>query len=231
VTSPAASEAFRLLLRDHLRPLLRAEGFAGSGASTWRRRSERGDWAIVNLQRSRQAGRSLPTGQDGVWFTINLAVVSNPWWEWVTAYYEDHYVERERRRSTLPDAAAGYWRTRLNAPAHLSVGYPNWWTVHDGESAHACGRDVTARLTGTGIPEVLRHLPRDAQLTAARTGRFDGTGNWGERAALAVLLADDGPSPELDRLLAVLERERGYERLIDWLRQDLSSPRVTHKGE
>ena len=68
MASPAADSAYQVMLREHIRPLLRAEGFQGS-TTTWRRQSERGDWAIVNLQRSRQAG------PDGIWFTINLAVV------------------------------------------------------------------------------------------------------------------------------------------------------------
>ncbi|ONI81962.1 hypothetical protein ALI22I_37925 [Saccharothrix sp. ALI-22-I] len=200
MASQVADNAYKVMLRDHLRPVLKAGGFRGS-TTTWRRESERGDWAIVNLQRSRLAGR------DGVWFTINLAVVARPWWEWINEYY--------RQRPALPSAASGYWRTRLDAPDDLSAGYRDWWAVHDTDSAHACGRDAAEQLARIGIPQVLSRLPRGAQLASARAGRFQGVPRlWDQRVPLAILLADDGPNPELDRLVAALEHEGGHEQLV-----------------
>ncbi|WP_158852401.1 DUF4304 domain-containing protein [Saccharothrix deserti] len=204
MASPAADQAYQLVLRDHIRPLLKAEGFRGS-STTWRRESERGDWAIVNLQRSRQAGR------DGIWFTVNLAVVSRPWWEWINEYHG--------QRPLLPREASGYWRTRLDAPDALSAGYRFWWAVHDTASARACGQDAARQLARTGIPDLLGRLPRSAQFASARAGRFQGVPRrWDQRVPLAILLADDGPSPELDRLAADLESEGGYEQLVARLR-------------
>jgi len=68
------------MLGEHIRPLLEAEGFQGT-STTWRRQSERGDRAVVSLQRSRQARR------DGTWFTISLAVICRPWQEWISEYF------------------------------------------------------------------------------------------------------------------------------------------------
>lgn len=202
---PAADSAYKVMLSEHIRPLLKAEGFQGA-TTTWRRQSRRGDWAIVNLQRSRQAGR------DGIWFTINLAVVCRPWQEWINEYYQ--------QRAAPPGEASGYWRTRLNAPADLSAGYQRWWAVHDATSARASGHDAAQQLTQAAIPDLLAHLPRSAQLAAARAGRFQGVPRiWDQRVPLAILLADDGPSTELDQLTAAFAVEGGYHQLVAWLRK------------
>jgi len=70
-----ARHLFWVLLRDQVGPLLRAEGFRGSGQS-WRLEHPSGNAALIRIQRSRW------NTADSVLFTINLAVASKVVWDW-----------------------------------------------------------------------------------------------------------------------------------------------------
>jgi hypothetical protein len=70
-----ARHLFWVLLRDQVGPLLRAEGFRGSGQS-WRLEHPSGNAALIRIQRSRW------NTADSVQFTINLAVASKVVWDW-----------------------------------------------------------------------------------------------------------------------------------------------------
>ncbi len=70
-----ARHLFWVLLRDQVGPLLRAEGFGGSGQS-WRLEHPSGNAALIQVQRSRW------NTTDSVQFTINLAVASKVVWDW-----------------------------------------------------------------------------------------------------------------------------------------------------
>ncbi len=73
-----ARHLFWVLLRDQVGPLLRAEGFGGSGQS-WRLEHPSGNAALIRVQRSRW------NTTDSVQFTINLAVASKVVWDWQLA--------------------------------------------------------------------------------------------------------------------------------------------------
>jgi hypothetical protein len=70
------------MVRQQVGPVLRAAGFTGS-APTWRLRSGRGDFAVVNL-----AGSRWNTA-DEVRFDVNLALVPQPWWQFSTRFLLD----------------------------------------------------------------------------------------------------------------------------------------------
>jgi uncharacterized protein DUF4304 len=70
-----ARELFKLLVREQLGPLLRSEGFHGSGQS-WRLAHSGGSAALVYFQRSKW------NTADRVEFTINLTVASKVGWDW-----------------------------------------------------------------------------------------------------------------------------------------------------
>ena len=113
-----ARHLFWVLLRDQVGPLLRAEGFRGSGQS-WRLEHPSGNAALIRIQRSRW------NTADSVQFTINLAVASKVVWDW--------QLTREPGRGPAARPSALYandcplWR-RIGA----GLGEDGWWTITSG---------------------------------------------------------------------------------------------------
>jgi hypothetical protein len=103
-------------VREQLGPLLRSEGFRGSGQS-WRLAHPSGNAALGYFQRSRW------NTADRVEFVINLTVASKVGWDWKRS--------RERWRGPTVRPLALYvsdcllW-LRIGAPA--SEGRGAWWT-------------------------------------------------------------------------------------------------------
>ena len=71
-------DSLRAALRDLVGPVARAHGFKGS-APNWRRSTDLGDWAIVNVQSSRYSTREY------LRCVINLSVAPEPWLAWRVA--------------------------------------------------------------------------------------------------------------------------------------------------
>jgi Domain of unknown function (DUF4304) len=78
-----AKELLKLLVREQLGPLLRSEGFRGSGQS-WRLEHPSGNAALLYFQRSRW------NTTDRVEFLINLAVASKLCWDWQLSREPEH---------------------------------------------------------------------------------------------------------------------------------------------
>jgi hypothetical protein len=169
-----------------------------------------GDRAIVNVQSSQFNTR------DAVRFIVNLAIVPEPWWAWQVG-------SLGAANTKTPRESHGLWRDRLHpSPAVSDGGSEPWWLVRDVPSAQRCGRDVVHQLTRAGVPTLRALLDRDRLTAAVRAGDL-GLLKGPRPDALAVLLTDQGPSPELDRLLALLESEPNdrrrahYDRLVAWI--------------
>jgi hypothetical protein len=187
-----ARDAFRAALRDVVSPVLRTEGFKGSG-STWRLASERGDYAIVNVQSS--SGSSARE----VLFVINLAVVVAPRWA--------HALSSATvPRSKVPKEYDGLWRDRLRpSPGVAARRGGEWWSVADALSAREAAEDVVAQLRDGALAKLRWLLDRGNMVSTIRDqdlGFFRGSHHSVYfHSALAYVLADDGPSEELSELL------------------------------
>jgi hypothetical protein len=207
----SALAAFKAMVRDLVGPALRSEGFKGSGG-TFTLTVSSGDCAVVNVQSSQ-----FNTAEE-VRFIVNLAVIPEPWWGWQVSHLGSAVPK-------TPRESLGLWRDRLHPTAEVSDGRSEpWWLVRDEASAVRCGQDVNHQLTTGALARLRRLLDRDTMLAAVRSGDF-GFVHFHVDAALAVLLADEGESAELTRVLVRLasepdDRRRAYnERIIAWVHE------------
>lgn len=200
-----AGALYKDLLRDQVSPMLRASGFRGSGGRWVLADAGTGDMAIV------QAQSSAWNSATAVSFYVNLAVVPAPWWAYLTDRDGDN-------ASKTPKEHHGVWRDRLDGRAGGS------WTITDVVSAQHAGQNITTRLTAEGVPRLRHFLNRPTLLDHLRTMEHDPIFR---SEPLAVLLADAGPSAELDAILSQIRadvdngnyppvRARLALRLIDW---------------
>jgi uncharacterized protein DUF4304 len=205
----SAIDLLRAMLRDRISPALRSAGFRRSG-TTWTHTAPNGDRAIINVQSSRMSSASEAI------FIVNLAALPEPWWSW------QQHLLGERART--PKEYDGLWRDRLHARAEVHNRGDRWWSVRDSRSAERCADDVLAQLADTALPRLHELLDRVAMLAAVRNGQL-GFGPVYTLAPLAVLLADQGPSAELDELIARLAaepdpaRHTHNRRLRSWIQQ------------
>jgi hypothetical protein len=210
-----AQTAFARMVARDVVPLLRAYGYRGT-AGTWVLTAPSGDAAIVNLQKSRW------NTSDELAFTVNLAVVPVPWFEW------------EQHRMGLSAATKlreyyGLWRDRLDPSPGLSQD-GDFWMVRDEASANACGMDVVAKLQRVGLPRLSALLDRKVLTEAIEAGDF-GYIKMDPVVPFAVMLSDHGPSDELEEALRRLDSLPDWsdwklkDAFVDWIRQRSESHR------
>ena len=184
-----ANANYRTMLRDIIGPALRRHGFKGS-APNWVLVADNGDRAIVNVQ------SSAWNSADEVRFYVNLAVVPSPWWSW--AQHESPELAGKK-----PKQQHGLWQQRLEETQP--------WSVVDDASAQNCGADVVDKLEHQAIPVLRRLIDRHEMIASIRAGdcgeiRGPDDQIYFDRA-LAIVISDNGPSQELDQLLAQLAAE------------------------
>lgn len=184
-----AQAAYAEVVAHRITSRLRAAGFRGT-AGTWNLTASNGDTAIVNLQKSRW------NTADEVGFTVNLAIVPAPWFEWMQKQYRLSATAKPREYH-------GLWRDRLRPADGLSRD-GQFWVVRDERSAATCAEDVTTQLETAGIPRLLHLLNRKALTEAIKAGDF-GYIKMSALIPLAVLFSDEGPGPELEETLRRLE--------------------------
>jgi hypothetical protein len=221
IISPvSAQDALKFVLREVVGPYLRSEGFKGSGA-TWTLTAPHGDRAVVNVQSSQFSSKSE------VRCIVNIAVVPEPWWAWQS-------VQHGRALPKSVKESHGLWRERLQPSTGGDPrGSEGWWSVRDEATARAAAADMVSQLRADAVPRLRRLLDREAIQAAVRAGDLGfitarSSPVFFDRA-LAVLLADQGPSEELDALLARLAEERDEdlrafnETFVPWLRARAAS--------
>lgn len=194
----ATQDHLKVALRAIVGPFLRGQGFKGSGA-TWRLTASNGDVAVLNVQSSQFSS------VDDLRCVINMSIVPVPWWDW----------QRERMSyagSAAPKERDGLWRERLH-PAGAPTDFDVWWQMVDEQSSAEAALEMVSQLEHEGLPTLRQLLDRVALMASIRRadlGFLKGRPNrYSFDRALAMLLADDGPSPELDELLVRLNTDPG----------------------
>ena len=193
--------ALKAALRDVVGPAARAHGFKGS-APNWRRGNDLGDWAIVNVQSSRYSTR------ESLRCVINLSLAPEPWLAWTA-----------EQRGPLPKTLSesyGLYRKRL-LPTGTPVDVDGWWEVNEPDEAPGVAADMVRQLDEAGWPTLERLLDRDAMVDQVRAGDLGFIKREFHAElfahAQAMLLADRGPSAELDEQLAyALDHAHGAQR-------------------
>jgi Domain of unknown function (DUF4304) len=202
-----ARDLFREQLRTTIGPALREEGFAGSG-SNWRRRNFYGDWACINFQKSAWGSA------DSVSAYINLSI--NP----LSKHLFDAWLAG-RPPAKQPSTAGGLWFSRLDPPNGARQFSAQPWDFGDGVSRDGVIGAMVDALRSEAIPILNSLLDRTLLLSLLAdpaSGQVKGghLQTWSRPAMRALLLSDDGPSPELDNLLESLEEEAAVETNEDW---------------
>jgi Domain of unknown function (DUF4304) len=210
----SATDALKFVLREVVGPALRPEGFKGSGP-TWTLTAPNSDRAVVNVQSSQFSSKTE------VRCMVNIAVVPEPWWAW-------QVFHQGKAMTKSPKEYHGLWRQRLQPS---SGGQPRgsevWWSIRDQATAREAAADIVSQLRTDAVPLLQRLLERDAMLAAVRAGDLGFITGQSSPAffdrALAVLLADQGQSAELDALLArfLAEQDENLksfnESFVPWL--------------
>jgi hypothetical protein len=205
-----ATEAYRACLRDRIGPALREEGFRGT-ASTWSLSSDRGDWAVVNVQSSSTSSKIE------VRFIVNLAIICPAWLRY-----------RGLSIPKVPKESQGVWRDRIHpSPAVPAVGPDRWWSVTDEESARRAADDVVAQLHSVAVPRLRQLLDRDTLIGTVQAGELGipKGPNYAVRSdsALVVLLADEGRTDAAAKALDELGNRQdeasqvAFQKLRQWL--------------
>ena len=213
-----AQLALRNALRDLLGPAARSHAFRGS-APTWRKVSDAGDWAVVNVQSS-----SWSTSESLRW-VVNLAFAPEPWLRWM----------RRELGSETPKAvpeSLGLYRERLH-PDGTPEGSDGWWDVGDDESARAAVADMNVQLQRAGWPVLEEMFAREAMMVRLREGDLGmmKRSNFGVffARAEALMLMDDGPSEALESALqyaldnCIPRQRENAERFDQWVRAEAAS--------
>ena len=191
VVPVTAQEALRAALRDVLSPAAREHGYRGS-APTWRKGSEAGDWAVVNVQSSRGST------SDGVACVVNLAFAPEPWLRWL----------RESLGAGWPKSiveSLGLHRERLG-PAGAPQAGPGWWQVSDEASARVAVEDMVLQLERAGWPVLEQMFSREAMVARLADGDLGMARRASQERlfhrAEALMAMADGPSDTLEQALA-----------------------------
>jgi hypothetical protein len=218
----SVTDALKSMLRDVVGPHLRSEGFKGSG-TTWTLTAPNDDRSVVNVQSSQFSSKSE------VRCIVNVAVVPEPWWAW-QAFHHGNAMPKS------PKEYHGLWRQRLQpSTGEQPRGSEVWWSIRDEVTARAAAEDIVSQLRTNAVPLLRRLLDRDAMLAAVRAGDLgfitaESSPAYFDRG-LAVLLADEGQSAELDALLTRFASEQDEnlkafnESFVPWLAARAASQR------
>jgi hypothetical protein len=212
-----AKDLFKVLLREQLGPLLRSEGFHGSGQA-WRLEHPSGNAALIYFQRSKW------NTADRVEFLINLAVASKLCWDW--------QLSREPGRGPTARPSALYvndcplW-LRIGAPSSEGRGEGVWWTINSGMQLAPLAASVGQALRGRAIPLLRDHLT-DAPLRRWLEAHDPQLGwppeTW-RLLYLSVLLAGPGPRGRLDQVLEQLQDRAAHDPRPPWLAEHVTDMR------
>lgn len=137
----SAQEVYTQMVREGLRPLLRALGFKGSGPSfTW---SSDTQFAQVSLQKSTFSTRAE------VQFTANVSVVDRATWESACAMSPD--LPRQPTASTI-HRVQGSWGNRIGSflPSPIDA----WWSVSATGDWHPVADGVAQAVATFVLPAV-----------------------------------------------------------------------------
>lgn len=201
------------MMRQWIDPVLRGAGFTGS-ALTWCLRSSGGDFAVVNLQRSRW------NTADEVSFEVNLAVVPEPWWRFRARHVLDKAPKTPRehdgllRRRHHPERRYAGW-------SHPRLGRQGW-VVQDAASADVCATVLSDELVTVVLPELVTLNDRGALIAGIAAGIPDWHLSLPRKVAIAFLMVDEGASPQIREAINIVRSLRDGQvearnALLDWL--------------
>ncbi len=156
-----AQDLYRVLVRDHFGPALRAEGLTGSGAA-WMVPSDT-HFALLGWQKRRSSTAAT------VEFTANLKVVSKATW-----FAQDH---PKGRVAAKPEANLSYglydgvtWEHRIGVLMGVPHG-DHWWSLHSDDRPESVVQRVLPAVTDHALPALRQEF--EAQRSATPLCEFN----------------------------------------------------------
>ncbi len=203
--SPAVRAAFAELKKS-----LAGSGFVADSPTLYIR-SDLGDYVLVEFQRSQQVWPDrLPR------IFVNMAAVPAPQWDWLKTLYPTRHPG-----ATHPCAADGVWHRRLQHDIGSDFPDDRWTpSANTREAGTAMGQDMAVHLQ-TELPLLLSLLDRETLMT-----QFAGYNMHELHRLEARMLADTGPSADLDNLLERFEPDDNTRRFVQWARRYAAGHRV-----
>lgn len=139
-----AQDAYKVMLRDHLSPKLRANGFKGS-AGAYELPSQ-SHWVVLGIQ------ASVYSSKDEVKFTLNCQVVPRDVWE--EARGERPYLGEKPKPNTI---AGGFlWHSRIGML--MPAGQDQWWSLRASDNAEVLAGEVAAAVRDYLLPAIRREI-------------------------------------------------------------------------
>ena len=198
------------VMADYLAPALRAEGWKRTGTS-FRWTDDSGDQAVIALRRSQGAR------PDWDKLSVNAAL-------WTAAY-----IDLKRAVGSIrgnPSGERGVFTARVGDP---DTEFP-WWELTP-DTAESCGRRLVEVVAGHVAPILRASLDRKYLLALRRSDSGPPGLRWLALDGLLVLLAltiDDGPSDELEQLIARARSHNDGEVIESWARTRLATRDGSH---
>ena len=200
-------------------------GFRRTGR-TYRLGAKGESQGLVNLQGSSGSGGSTTL------FYVNLNVIPKAW---------NEFAAWSRGKDVVgdPDYTVGVLRNRLPSPIDVAYRYVagdgntsivrQQWSFSDEDEAEHCGRRLTMIIERDVAPLFAQLKDDTHQLLdffsrpAGERGVLPRLGTRPSTLA-AVLLADRGPSAELDRAVDELSNHKGGEEVLRWVHMRTTKP-------
>jgi len=147
-----AQDAYKVMVRDHLSPKLRANGFKGS-AGAYELPSQ-SHWVVLGVQASAYSSK------DEVKFTVNCQAVPRDVWE--EARVERTYLGKKPKPNTI---AGGFlWHSRIGKV--MPAGQDKWWSLRPSDNAEVLAGEVAAAVRDHLLPAIRRDRQRSALTTS-----------------------------------------------------------------
>ena len=135
-----AQETYDEMVREGLRPSLKALGFQGSGTTfTWPSRSH---FSQLGLQKSQFSDR------DALRFTVNVTIADRSSWE--AARTVRPYLPKKPAPSTF--YGDYIWQRRIGAL--MPSGEDTWWTISAGDDWRPVAEEVLGAVRTHALPEL-----------------------------------------------------------------------------
>ncbi|WP_426562463.1 hypothetical protein ACPPVT_17450 [Angustibacter sp. McL0619] len=186
------------VVRDRVAPVLKDAGFKRKGRAFWLA-SPSGDYAVVAVSAFKLAVHDAE-------FFVDFAVTPKA------------YLDFVNRNGDAQGAPGGLWTDRLQVPGKQTIAMRDHWSFDLDDDA--TGEQLTTLLRQV-VPSLIRLLDRRNLLAYVREPSTRMQEIWirPREAAVALLLADDGPSAELEQLVGGLAQDDRHAELVAFIRR------------
>lgn len=195
------------MLRTYVAPLMKEEGFAKTGR-LYQLTADNGDLAILAVEVESSDAQKVV-------FLVELHIVPLTHWEWVT---------RRSAAAKKPDLMGTLVQKAIVPPREVALEpdgeqpFNERWVLYKESDGAVCGQALARKLRDEVIPLARWLVVRENLLEELRTRSRNVMFRIGDRRGEVLLLVDDGPVDEVNRLLSDIEDPVPEANMVGWLR-------------